>query len=47
MKNESVGVVKPLDRASTVCALSTEDGYMVEFVEWLTILFIVWGNLGR
>ena len=30
--NESVGVVRPVDQASMVCALSTEDGYKVEFV---------------
>ena len=40
--NESVGVMRPVDRASMVCALSTEDGYKVEFVEWLAVLFAVW-----
>ena len=42
--NESVGVVRPVDQASMVCALSTEGGYKVEFVEWLTVLFAVWGK---
>ncbi|KIJ95317.1 hypothetical protein K443DRAFT_124878 [Laccaria amethystina LaAM-08-1] len=43
-KNESAGVARPVDRASMVCALSTHDGYKVEFVEWFTVLFVVWGK---
>jgi hypothetical protein len=43
-KNESVGVVRPVDGASMNCALSTQEGYKVEFVELFTVLFGVWGK---
>ena len=36
-----------MDLASTVCALSTQDGYIIEFVEWFTVPFVVWGKWPR
>ena len=37
-------MVRPVDLASTSCAFSTQDGYIIEFVEWFTALFVMWGK---